>query len=44
VMPFARHAAVSRVETSAALPSYEADGHGIVQEGPRKPPRTPDIA
>jgi Cd2+/Zn2+-exporting ATPase len=44
LMPFARHAAVSRVETSAALPSYEADGHGIGQEGPRKPPRTPDIA
>lgn len=42
--PFARDLVVSRVETSVAVPTFEADGHGIVYESPRKPPRTPDIA
>ena len=41
--PFARAAVVSRVPTSVTLPSFEADGRGISEESPRKPPRTPDI-
>ena len=44
ITPFARIVAVSFVETSAALPTFDVDGHGIADEGPRKPPRTPDIA
>ena len=44
ITPFVRAIPVSFIETSAALPSFEADGHGIADEGPRKPPRTPDIA
>ena len=44
IAPFARDVAVCRVETSVAVPSFEADGHGIAGESPRKPPRTPDIA
>ncbi len=44
ITPIAREATVSRQETSAILPVFEADGHGIPEERPRKPPRTPDIA
>ncbi|MGA0594304.1 hypothetical protein [Enterovirga sp. CN4-39] len=44
IAPVSRDAAVSLVETTAALPSFVARGHGILHEGPRKPPRTPDIA
>jgi hypothetical protein len=43
ITPSQREAVVSRVATSAALRSYEADVHGVPDEGPRKPPRTPDI-
>lgn len=44
IAPFARDAAISRVVTAAAVPTFEAAGHGIDDESPRKPPRTPDIA
>jgi hypothetical protein len=44
IAPLARDAMVSRQETSAVLPVFEANGHGIPEESPRKPPRTPDIA
>lgn len=44
ITPFQREAVVSRAATSTTLPSLEADGRGIADEGPRKPPRTPDIA
>ena len=44
IAPLARGNVMSRVGTTEALPSFQADGHGIPDESPTKPPRTPDIA
>ncbi len=44
ITPLARDTIVSRTPTIAVLPSFEENGHGLVRESPRKPPRTPDIA
>ena len=44
ITPSTRDAAMSCVASNADLPTFEARGQGIPDEGPRKPPRTLDIA